>query len=89
MITDIYDFRTILIILITNIDRCKINNFRTKHKIKPLSAPNVYLTRASLYPWYFAGVYAPTLLLLHQLPLNPHLQKEGKRDIASMFKTEP
>jgi len=64
-------------------------DFKTNQKMKPLSAPIVYLTRASLYPWYLAGVYAPTLFLLHQLPLNPHLKKEGKREIASMFKTEP
>jgi len=57
--------------------------------MKPLSAPIAYLTRASLYPWYLVGVYAPTLFLLHQLPLNRHLKNEGKREIASMFKTEP
>lgn len=50
--------------------------------MKPLSAPIAYLTRAFLYPWYLAAVYAPILFLLHQLPLKPHLQKEGKREIA-------
>lgn len=57
--------------------------------MKPLSVPIAYLTHASLYPWYLAVVYAPTLFLLHQLPLNPHLKKEGKREMPSMFKTEP
>lgn len=57
--------------------------------MKPLSAPSAYLTHASLYPWYFAIVRAPTPFLLHQFPLNPHLKNEGKTDIASMLKTEP
>lgn len=57
--------------------------------MKPLSAPSDYLTRASLYPRYFAIVHAPTPFLHRQFPSNPHLQKEGKRDIASMLKNEP
>ena len=43
---------------------------------QPLSAPSVYSIHATLYPYYFAEVCAPILLLLLQFPWN-HLLKRA------------
>lgn len=50
--------------------------------MKPLSAPTADSTHSFLYPWYFVIAHAPTPFLLHQFPLNLHLQngeRKGER----------
>jgi len=51
-------------------------------KMKPLSAPTAYSTHSSLYPWYFVIAHAPTLFLLHQFPLNHHLQNGERKGVS-------